>query len=446
LERLHDTPHAPQFVSVVRLVSQPSELEPLQSPKPAEQAATPQTPPTQFGVPLAAEHTWLQLPQLLMLVDVLVSHPLFGFPSQLPKPDEQLGTHAPALQATVPFAFVHAAPHAPQFNAVVRLVSQPFLELPSQSPKPAAQAGTHAPATQLVVPFVFVHVVPHVPQFVAVVCVFVSHPLFGSPSQFANPAVHDGKHVPDAHAFVPCWFVHAVPQAPQFAFVSKGASQPLAALPSQFPKPDRHVMPQAPAVQLGVPLLLLQTLPQAPQLDVLVSVLTSQPFEPSPSQLPNPALQALSVQAPDVHEAEAFESAQATPQAPQLPSVVRLDSQPLPVRPSQLPKPAVHAWSAQTPLKHVADAFEKLQALPQSPQFPMLVFRLVSHPVVARPSQSPKPGSHAIWHAPPEQLGEPLVALQVRPQVPQLFGSVAVEISHPVWYERSQLANPALQP
>lgn len=84
------------------------------------------------------------------------------------------------------------------------------------------------------------------------------------------------------------------------------------------------------------------------------------------------------------------------------------------------------------PLKQVAEAFAKVHAFAHAPQLVTLALRLVSHPVVARPSQSPKPGSHAIWHAPPEQLGDPLVALQTRPQAPQLFGSVAVDTSQPV--------------
>jgi hypothetical protein len=187
----------------VRLVSHPSELDPLQSPKPAEQEATPQTPPTQFGVPLAAEHTWLQVPQLLMLVDVLVSQPLVGSPSQLPKPVLQDGTQAPAVQATLPLRFVHFAPQAPQFVVVFRLVSHPFFGSPSQSPKPAAQTGAQVPETQLVVPCALLHVVPQVPQLLSVVCVSVSQPLLGSPSQLANPAVHEGRHTPEAQAFVP---------------------------------------------------------------------------------------------------------------------------------------------------------------------------------------------------------------------------------------------------
>ena len=86
-----------------------------------------------------------------------------------------------------------------------------------------------------------------------------------------------------------------------------------------------------------------------------------------------------------------------------------------------------------------------MHAVPQAPQLPTVEFRFVSQPFAALPSQSPNPGSQAIWHAPPEQVGLPLEALHTRPQVPQLVSSVAVDTSHPVAYERSQFENPALQ-
>jgi hypothetical protein len=140
------------LVSVVSVVSQPSAGFPLQSPYGLVHDETPHTPATQFGVPPDTGHTCPQLPQLLMLVAVLVSQPLFGFPSQLPKPELQAGTHTPAVHAFVPFAAVHATPHAPQFVAVLIGVSQPFFGSPSQFAYPAAQTGAHTPALQLVVP------------------------------------------------------------------------------------------------------------------------------------------------------------------------------------------------------------------------------------------------------------------------------------------------------
>ena len=74
-------------------------------------------------------------PQLLALVWMLTSQPLFATPSQLAKPAAQ----APRMQAPVAhdsaaFARSHTTPQAPQFDRVVVLVSHPLLASPSQLP------------------------------------------------------------------------------------------------------------------------------------------------------------------------------------------------------------------------------------------------------------------------------------------------------------------------
>jgi hypothetical protein len=153
--------------------------------------------------------------------------------------------------------------------------------------------------------------------------------LFGLPSQLANPAEQLGLQRPDAHAVVPCALVQASPHAPQFALVRSATSQPFAAFLSQSPKFEAQAIEQAPSTHAAAPLLLLQTLPQTLQLLTFVCVLTSHPLPALPSQLANPAAQAPRVHAPDVHDAEAFASAQAAPQAPQFERVVRGDSQPV---------------------------------------------------------------------------------------------------------------------
>ena len=65
-------------------------------------------------------------------------------------------------------------------------VSQPFDAVPSQSPKPELQLGTQAPAVQAVVPWPLVHDVAQVPHADSVVLRFVSQPFVALPSQFAN--------------------------------------------------------------------------------------------------------------------------------------------------------------------------------------------------------------------------------------------------------------------
>jgi len=273
----------------------------------------------------------------------------------------------------------------------------------------------------------------------------VSHPLFGFPSQLANPNVQLGLHTPDAQAFVPCAFVQARPHAPQFVLVRSATSQPFDTFASQLPKFVLQVMLHAPATHVAVPLLLLQALPHAPQLDALVWVFTSQPFDAAPSQFPNPDAHVPSVQVPLLHDSLAFARSHTLPHVPQSVSVARLASQPFAATPSQFPNPALHACSWQAPLKHDAEALAKVHAAPQAPQLVTVEFRFVSQPFVALPSQSPKPGLQAIWQLPPEQVGLPLVALHTRPHVPQLVGSVPVATSHPVAYERSQFEYPALQ-
>jgi hypothetical protein len=241
-----------------------------------------------------------------------------------------------------------------------------------------------------------------------------------------------GLHVPDAQAVVPCALVHASPQAPQLTFVSSGASHPFETFRSQSPKFALHVTPHAPCTQLAVPLLLLHTFPHAPQLFALVRVLTSQPLEPVPSQLPKPGEQVPSVQVPPGHVSLAFARSHTAPHVPQSVKVLRLCSHPFAATPSQLPYPGLQAWSWQPPLKQEPWAFVYVQAWPQEPQFAALAFRFVSQPFATLPSQSPKPGSQPIWQLPPLHTGAPFEALQACPHVPQLSGSSDVVISQPV--------------
>ena len=356
-DRSQSDPHAPQFVSVVSGVSHPLPGLPSQSPNPPLQLDTPHLPATQFGVPPAAGHTFPHCPQLLMLDAMLVSHPFTGLPSQSSYPALHVGAHAPAAHATPPFPFVHTSPHAPQFVVVPSDVSHPSFGSPLQSPKPAPHAGTHTPATQLVVPFAFAHAMPHPPHAVPVVCVFVSHPSVGSPSQLAKPLVQLGAHTPDAHAVVPCAFAHTSPHAPQFALVSSATSHPFAALPSQSPKFALHVIAHVPAVHVAVPLLLLHPFPHVPQFCTLVCVFTSHPFTGLPSQLPNPPAHVPSVHDRDEHDSVAFARSHTAPHVPQSVSVPRLASHPFAATPSQSPYPTLHDESAHTPLKHVGLAF-----------------------------------------------------------------------------------------
>jgi hypothetical protein len=318
---------------------------------------TPQAPRVQVAVPFTLPHTVPQVPQLPVFVCVLVSHPFTGLPSQSAQPLEHTGLHAPATQEVVPLALAHCVLQAPQCAAFVfRLASQPFCGSPSQDAKPVEHTGAQRPATQDVVPLAFAQALPHAPQLPALVCVLVSHPLFGLPSQLANPGEQLGLQTPALQDVVPLAFVHAAPQAPQLAGVVSWVSQPLEALPSQLPNPAAHAMEQTPAVHAGVPLAPLHAVPHVPQLLTLVCRFDSQPLPPAPSQLPNPALQEETLHAPDAHEAVAFARLQVALHAPQLVFVFSCLSQPLASLPSQLPQPAEQVPTPQMPAAHKAVA------------------------------------------------------------------------------------------
>jgi hypothetical protein len=86
----------------------------------------------------------------------------------------------------------------------------------------------------------------------------------------------------------------------------------------------------------------------------------------------------------------------ARPHAPQWALLVWvLVSHPLAALPSQLPKPVAQAPSAHAPPAQVAAALAKLHTVPHAPQCAVLVVVLVSHPLVALPSQLPNPGCTA---------------------------------------------------
>jgi len=113
-------------------------------------------------------HFMAQAPQLLGSVSNRVSQPLTPLPSQLPKPELQVGLQIPALQEVAEaFWLLHELLQAPQLAVLVLVsVSQPLPALPSQLPRPGLQAATpHSPPSHLAVPFGVEQVVPQAPQF-----------------------------------------------------------------------------------------------------------------------------------------------------------------------------------------------------------------------------------------------------------------------------------------
>jgi hypothetical protein len=178
-------PQAPQWFRLVRvLVSQPLLVMPSQFPEPAEQVPRVQTPDTQLSVALARSHVALHAPQSLS-VFTSRSQPSAGLPLQSPKPNVQEGTHVPRGQDVVPLALLHVVPQPPQVVTELRSASHPLAGWLSQLAKPELHVKVQPPFTQEETASAAVQASPHWPQLETLVFLFVSHPLFGLPSQSA---------------------------------------------------------------------------------------------------------------------------------------------------------------------------------------------------------------------------------------------------------------------
>jgi len=330
-------PHMPQLAaSVVTLASQPSVPDRLQSRKFAPHA-----------VQLLLEqycdvvHDMLQAPQLVPLVVVLISHPLPVFPSQSACPRGHASTQLPETQS-LPMAHGILQPPQCKFDVAV-LVSQPLVLLPSQLPKFASHApSVHVPVEHDSLALAKLHVTPQPPQFAKVLSA-VSQPLFTLLSQFANPIAQDGVQLPAEHVVVPLGLVHVVPQVPQLETVVNGVSQPLAMTASQSPKFALHdVRAHVPVWHVPVPFAYEQTTPHIPQFEIDAFVFVSQPLFGFESQLANPTAHE-GVHVPLMHVVVPFMLVHVVPQDPQFDVLVPvLTSQPFPYIPSQFWNGAVH--------------------------------------------------------------------------------------------------------
>ncbi len=242
---------------------------------------------------------------------------------------------------------------------------------------------------------------------------------------------------------------HAAPHAPHAVTVlRRSVSQPLAAIPSQLPKPALQAMPHAPIAQVGVALARAgQAFPHAPQFETLAVRSVSQPLPTIMSQSPRPLMQPAMRHTEASQVAVPPEAVHMRAHAPQFEALVRVStSQPSAASPLQSEKPATHdttqAPSTQPgkPLGRAGHSFM------QRPQWVTLVRTLVSQPLVALPSQSPKPSSQrATVHRPATHAGVPLGGLHTEPHDPQLPLLVRVSTSQPSVTSPLQSAKPALQ-
>jgi hypothetical protein len=445
----HATLQPPQFVVVLSGVSQPSQGSPSQFPKFWLHTGT-QAVPTQSVVPFEFVHVLPQAPQWLSLFVKFVSQPLPGVPSQLPKP----AVHMPSVQT--PFGHVSAAfakaqgvPQAPQSVSVVVLVSQPLSGLPSQLRKLVLHTGMQSsvPITvpQLVVPFVFVQALAHAAQFVVVPSV-VSQPLFVFPSQESKPALHPViAQVPVVHDTLAFAREQDCPHPPQFVRVVRLVSQPSSGFMLQVPQPVSHVgeqsyVPGMP-VQPFVPCAFVHAFAQAAQFDGVPSCV-SQPLPVCPSQLSKPALHVPNVQVPVLHDAVALRRLQGTSQSPQLVNVRMSRSQPLSAMLSQLFQPAAQTGVQPFVMLHVVVPCGFVHVSLHERQF-AVVPSGVSH-AGAPATHSAKPMAHVVAvHVPPPQVSFEFGSSQMRPHWPQSV-RLQIDVSQPFAAFASQLSQPVL--
>ncbi len=157
-------PQAPQLATAVRSASQPFVGLPSQSAKPRAQL-TPQRPARQVAADCGpAGQAVPQAPQWDSLVAVLTQ----VAPQQASEPVHPLEHDAPpaAIASHTGVDPLHRVAQAPQLVASVRSASQPFVASPSQFAAPLAQAIPQTPPTHLGVARTPTgQTVPQAPQF-----------------------------------------------------------------------------------------------------------------------------------------------------------------------------------------------------------------------------------------------------------------------------------------
>jgi hypothetical protein len=239
------------------------------------------------------------------------------------------------------------------------------------------------------------------PQLFTLVPRFASQPFAGLLSQSAKPAKHVNPHMPVVQVGVA--FAGArqtLPQLPQFAVVSRGASQPSTSMLLQSSKPASHVPSVHMAfVQSAAPFVNMQAFLQNAQFCAVPSIV-SQPSIGSELQSAVPGMQGFCTQLPCLHVSK---GEHCVPQPPQLfGSVAGGASQPLAGFLSQSRKPALQAPRPQTPPLQTGIALMVVQTVPHVSQFAGSVLVAASQPLIASMSQSKKPAVHVpTVHAPP---------------------------------------------
>jgi hypothetical protein len=252
--------------------------------------------------------------------------------------------------------------------------------MPSQSPQFAEQLATaQAEETHLGVALASVHGRLHPPQLAVLLVVLTSHPSLTVLLQSAKPVLH-------------------------------------------------AAMVQLPPAQPGDALASEQALVHEPQCAASFSRLTSHPFDATVSQLAKFVLQVATAHTDPEQVDVALARLHALPQPPQLAAlVVVFTSQPSLGVWLQSANPVAHPAMTQLEALHAGVALASEHALPQVPQFAVLLVVFTSQPSEGILLQSEYPAAHvATPHAELTHLGVALARLHAPPHAPQLFGSLVV--------------------
>ncbi|MBI5518036.1 MAG: hypothetical protein HY909_29970 [Deltaproteobacteria bacterium] len=211
-------------------------------------------------------------------------------------------------------------------------------------------------------------------------------------------------------------------------------------MPAQLTCPGGHVDTQLPPEQTWPE---RQVRPHIPQLPGSLPVLVSQPLAATPSQSPKPALQAPTAQRPAAQDAVAFAREHTRPQAPQcIADVCTLVSQPVEAIRSQSPKPEAQLCAMHVPARHAAvEVLASAQRVPHIPQLPGSLSVLAQY----APGPAPQVASGAAQLAAQAPDAHTCPAAQRIEQRPQLPRSDSVLTSQPSTGIPLQSAKPGRQ-
>ncbi len=230
---------------------------------------------------------------------------------------------------------------------------------------------------------------------------------------------------PAGHAHTPATQVvpaaHAVPHAPQFEESTRVSTHPMDVPQGVNPAGQTLVSTEASGCASSGAESDASKPPSepAPSMGTAASGPESGPASDTPTPRHTPAEQLCP-------------AAQRRPHAPQCSALVdTLVSQPVRAMPSQSPKPAVQAPSAHAPPLHAAVALANAQRTRHPPQF-IVVRRSVSQPFVAVPSQLPKPAVQPVSaHVPPTHEASAFAGAHALPQTPQCAALASRSVSQP---------------